>query len=142
MSAEENKALVRRFYEQFDEGNLDVAVKILDTNCVFHFPGGVNVIGPEGYKKYVATFRTAFTDLKHIIKDMIAEGNKMVARFEFPGTHNVEFMGIAPTGKQIMFPGIGIYHIDNGKFVEAWIEYDALGLLQQLGAVPPLGEDS
>ena len=142
MSTEENKALVRRLYEQIDEGNLNVADEILATNCAWHFPGGVDVRGPEGYKEYVAPFLNAFPNLKHVFEDMIAEGDKLVVRLTVRGTNKGEFMGIAPTGKQVVYTAILIYHIVNSKIVEAWVDYDALGLLQQLGAVPPLGEGS
>ena len=141
MSAEENKAIISHFYAEVDKVNLDVVDEILATNCVFHFPGGVDVSGPEGYKEYIAPFRTAFPDLKHIIKDMVAAGDKVSARFTFPGTHKSALLGIAPTGKQVVFTCIAIYHIGNGKIGEAWVEDDGLGLMQQLGAVPPLGEE-
>ncbi len=140
MSTEENKAIISHFYEEVDKGNMDVADEILTTTCVFHFPGGVDVRGPEGYKEYEAPIFAAFPDLKHVFEDMIAEQDKVVVRFTVPVTHKGEFMGIAPTGKKVVVTVIAIFHIVNGKFVEVWVEYDALGLLQQLGAVPPLGE--
>jgi len=133
MSAEDNKAIISHFYEEVDKGNLDVADEISATNCVFHFPGGEDLLGPEGYKEQVAPFVTAFPDLKHIHEDMIAEGDKVVAHGTVRGTHEGEFMGIAPTGKQVMFTGVGIFRIAEGKFIEAWIEFDRLGLMQQLG---------
>ena len=140
MSAEENKAIVSHFYEELDKGNLDVADEILSSNCVFHFPGGDGLLGPESYKEQVAPFVTAFPDSKHIHEDMITEGDKVVAHGTVRGTHEGEYMGIAPTGKQVMFTGIGIFRIAEGKFIEAWIEFDRLGLMQQLGAVPPIGQ--
>lgn len=140
MSAEENKAIISHFYEELDKGNLDVVDKVLATNCVWHYPSDVDVRGPEGYKEYGAPFYTAFPDIKHVIEDMIAEGDKVVARFTMPGTHKGEFMGIAPTGKKVVVTAIGIFHIVDGKFNEVWVELDSMGMLQQLGAVPPLGE--
>lgn len=141
MSVEENKAIISHFYEEMeDKGNLDVVEEILATNCVLHFPSGVDVRGPEGYKEYLAPFLTALPDLKHVIEDMIAEGDKVVARFTVRGTYKGEFMGIAPTGKQVVFTSITIYCIVKGKFVEVWVDYDALGLMQQIGAVPPIGQ--
>ena len=140
MSTEENKALVRRFYEQMDEDNVAIIDQLVATNYVGHVVGMEDIRGLEGLKELAATFHSAFPDLKHVIEDMIAEGDKVVARFTCSCTHKGDFMGIAPTGKQVIYTGISINRIVNGKFVEAWVEIDALGILQQLGAVPPLGE--
>jgi len=136
MSAEENKEIVRRFYEQMDKGNRAIIGQLFATNFVFHVPGSPDIHGPEGFKEFATPFLTAFPDLKHVIEDMIAEGDKVAVRFTFPGTHKGEFMGIAPTGKKVVYTAIGISRIANGKYVESWAEHDALGLLQQLGVVP------
>ena len=138
---EKNKAIISHFYEEMeDKGNLDVVEDIIATNCVFHFPGGVNVRGPEGYKEYIAPIYTALPDLKHVIEDMIAEGDKVVARFTVRGTYRGEFMGIAPTGKQVVCTSMAVYSIVKGKFMEVWCDYDALGLMQQFGVIPPMGQ--
>lgn len=141
MSAEENKVLVRRWIEELDKGNMTIIDHLISTDCVVHYPGGIDVLGPEGFKESSTPFRTAFPDLKHVIEDMIAEGDKVVSRYKIPGTHKGEFMGIAPTGRKVTFTATVIYRIANGKFVETWGEFDALGLLQQLGAVPPSGQE-
>ena len=141
MSAEENKALWRRYIEEMDKGNTAIVDQLVAANCVVHYPGGLDVRGPEALKEHAAKFYTAFPDFLHTIEDMIAEGDKVAGRFTNRGTHKGEFMGIAPTGKQVRFTAIGISLIAEGKFVETWIDYDALGLMQQLGAVPPLSEE-
>jgi len=141
MSAEENKALIRRYIEELDKGNTAIVDQLVAANCVVHYPGGLDVRGPEALKEHAAKFYTAFPDFLHTIEDIVAEEDKVVARFTNRGTHKGEFMGIAPTGKQVTFTAIGISRITEGKLVEAWVDYDALGLLQQLGAVPPLGEE-
>ena len=140
MSAEENKALVRRFYEQMDEDNVVIIDQLVAANYVGHVVGSEDIRGREGLKELAAAFHSAFPDLQRVIEDLIAEGDKVVGRFTARGIHKGEFMGIAPTNKQVTFTAIGIYQFDEGKLVEDWIEYDALGLLQQLGAIPPLGE--
>ena len=140
MSVEENKALVRRYIEEMDKGNMAIVDQLFATNCVSHYPGGLDVRGPEALKEHLTGIYTAFPDFLHTIEDMIAEGDKVVARFINRVTHKGEFMGIAPTGKQVVFTAIAIFHIVNGKFVETWAAIDVLGLLQQLGAVPPLGK--
>ena len=140
MSAEENKALWQRYIEELDKGNMAIIDQLVAPNCVSHYPDGLDISGLDAIKEQTAKFYTAFPDFQHVIEDMIAEGDKVATRFTDRGTHKGEFMGIAPTGKKVSFTAIGICRITEGKLVEAWVDYDALGLLQQLGAVPPLGE--
>lgn len=140
MSVEENKALVRRYIEDLDKGDMAIMEKYFATNCVYHSPGGVDLRGFEVLREQGIKHFNAFPDFQHTIEDMIAEGDKVVARFTDRGTHKGEYMGITPTGKQVMYTGIMIFQIADGKLVELWGEYDALGLMQQLGAVPPPGE--
>ena len=73
------------------------------------------------------------------IEDLFAEGDKVVLRFTFHGTHQGEFMGVAPTGKQVTMPGIDIFRIADGKIVELWGQEDVLGMMQQIGAIPGPG---
>ena len=92
--------------------------------------------GPEAVKRGVTSRRTAFPDIHVTIEDMVAEADKVVARLTFRGTHRGEFKGIPPTEKEVIWTGIWIYRVANGKFVERWHNYDLLGLLRQLGAIP------
>jgi len=141
MSAEENKAIVRRVFEElFNQGKLDVAGEIFAADYVFHAPLAAEVRGPEGFKQFVSMYRTAFPDLQYTIEDQIAEGDEVVTRWTATGTHRGELMGIAPTGKQGRVTGISIGRVARGKIVEDWANWDALGMLQQLGVVPPIGE--
>ena len=80
--------------------------------------------------------RSAFPDLRVTLEDDIAEGNKVVSRWRAQGTHQGELMGIAPTGNQMAITGITIDRIEEGKIVEEWENWDALGMMQQIGAVP------
>ena len=138
MSAEENKALTRRVMEEmFNKGNLDVADELLAPDFVVHDPAmPEDVRGPEGFKEYVGAFRSAFSDLHIRIDDQIAEGDKVVTRWTGTGTHDGDFMGIAPTGNRGEITGMEIRRISGGKLVEGWEGYDALGLMQQMGAIP------
>ena len=141
MSAEEKKAIVRRLFEElWNQGKLDVADEIFATDYIFHEPIAGEVRGPEGFKQFVSMYRIAFPDLQFRIEDQIAEGDKIVTRWTATGTHKGELMGISPTSVQVTVTGIGIARTDGGKIVEFWDNYDALGMLQQLGVVPPLGE--
>jgi len=140
MSTEENKAKQRRVWEEaFNKGDLSVADELFAPNYVYHGPIGMEYKGPEGFKQMVTMFRNAFPDLHVTVEDMVAEGDKVVSRFTFTGTHKGELMGIAPTGKQVTIAGTVIVRWVGGKEVEAWGSEDLLGMMQQLGVVPPMG---
>ena len=92
-------------------------------------------------KQYVGVFHSAFPDFRVTLEDQIAEGKKVVNRWTVRGTHRGEFQGVAPTGKEVRFTGIHISTInEEGKLQESWENYDALGLMQQLGAIPAPGD--
>jgi steroid delta-isomerase-like uncharacterized protein len=141
MSIEENKAIELRFFEEVvNKGELAVIDELFAANFVDHSaPPGI-APDREGYKQFFAMTHSAFPDFHSTLEDMFAEGDKVVQRFTARGTHKGEWMGIAPTGKQITIPGIAIHRIAGGKIVEDWVSMDMLGALQQLGVVPPLGE--
>jgi len=134
---EANKALDRRSLEEvWNQGNLDVADELFDANFVYHITGIPDVQGPEGVKQVVTMYRTAFPDLQYTEEDMIAEADKVALLWTATGTHNGEFMGLPPSGNQITVTGISFGCFAGGKFVEEWSNYDALGLMEQLGAAP------
>jgi steroid delta-isomerase-like uncharacterized protein len=138
MSVEENKAIFRRIVEEgFNKGNLAIVDELVATNHVNHTD---NVHGPEEYKQFITMYRTAFPDLHMTIEDQIAEGNKVVNRWTSRGTHKGDLMGIPPTGKQTTVMGMYVARIIGGKIVEEWGNFDALGMMQQLGVVPPPGQ--
>jgi len=142
MSTEQNKALLRRLMEEvFNRGNTGLIDELFAPDFVEHeqLPPGIPA-GSEGVKQMSTMFRSAFPDFKATIDDMIAEGDKVVARSTWSGTHKGEFMGIAPTGKRVSFGVIDIVRIAGGKFVEHWGQMDNLGLMQQLGIIPAPGE--
>jgi steroid delta-isomerase-like uncharacterized protein len=142
VSAEENKALVRRSFEEvFNQGNLDAVEEIFAPDYVLHDPTSPEEIrGTEGMRQYVSMYRTAFPDLQQTIEEQIAEGEKVATRLTGRGTHQGELIGIPPTGNQVEAPGIVINRISGGKIAESWANYDALGMMQQIGAVPAPGE--
>jgi len=140
MSTEENKAIIRRVIEEvWNKGDLAAVDEVMATDYVLHVPGQ-EIKGPEGFKEYVTMARTAFPDFHMTIEDMVAEGDKVAFRFTWRGTHKGEIMGIAPTGKQVTVTSIGINRFAGGKEVEARASMDQLGMLQQLGVVPPMGQ--
>ena len=137
MSLDENRALARRWMEEiWRKGNLSVVDDFLATNFVFNYaPPGV-APDKEAYKQAMNMYRDACPDMYYDIKDMVAEGDKVVVRWVGRGTQKGEIMGIAPTGKEMTVTGISILHIVGGKIAEEWTEMDMLGVLQQLGAFP------
>ena len=142
MSSEENKAITRRLFEEvLNRGNLALADEIVSPDNVFHTPTGP-VQGLEGYKQFVNMYLCAFPGLQFTIEDEIAEGDKVVTRYTARGTHRGDLLGIPPTGKQATVTGIVIGRFANGKLVEGWLDFDALGMLQQLGVVPAPGQAS
>jgi len=91
-------------------------------------------------RDYVGMYRAAFPDLQQTIEDQFAEGEKVATRLTGRGTHQGDLMGIAPTGNRIEAPGIVINRISSGKIAESWANYDAMGMMQQLGVLPPPGQ--
>jgi steroid delta-isomerase-like uncharacterized protein len=139
MSTEENKALARRFYEDvFNQRNLAVVDEICTSDHLFHNPP-TTLHGREEFKQLLSLYITAFPDARFTVEDEIAEGDKVTSRYTFRGTHQGELMGIPPTGKQVTVTGMIINHIVNGQSAEGWLNFDAVGMLQQLGALPAMG---
>lgn len=140
MSAENNKAVVRRFNEAFSKGDLDEAVSAFAPNAVIHNSGAPDPLNVEGFKQFGAVFATAFPDGKLIIEDLIAEGDKVVSRVTYRGTHTGDMMGIPPTGKPVAVPAMLIDEFADGKIVESWRLFDQMAMMQQLGLVPAPGQ--
>jgi steroid delta-isomerase-like uncharacterized protein len=142
MSAQENKALVRRWVEGlFNDGNLDVADEILSPDFVLHVPFDPRELrGAEAVKQFVSAYRQAYPDGHTTIEDQIAEGDQAVNRWRATGTHRGEFQGLAPTGNRVEVTGIDIVRVAGGKLVEGWVELDGLGWMQQLGTILAPGQ--
>jgi steroid delta-isomerase-like uncharacterized protein len=141
MSAD-NKAIVRRLYEEvWNKRRIELVDEIISPSHALHDPNvSGSAIGPEAYKRQVTLFVTSFPDLRFSIEDVVAEKEKLVVAWTISGTHKREFMGIPATNKKVSFDGITINHIVNGKIMDSYVSWDALGMLQQLGAAPPLGQ--
>ena len=136
MSTEDNKALVRRFYDEvWGRRNFDAADDIFAQDYIRHDlrPGNAPG-GPVGQKKVAAEFLAAFPDWQQTIELMVAEGDLVVARWTAEGTHTGPWGGVAATGKRARISGVNIFRIKDGKVVELWNHRDDLGMAQQLGA--------
>ena len=140
--SEENKASVRRLYEEFvNRDDQSVVNELVAKDCVDHNPPGPDIAsGREGLIQVFAMFRSAFPDMTATINDQVAEGDKVVTRLTITGTHQGEFMGIPATGKSFSIEAIDIFRIEDGQIVERWGEADNMGMMQQLGVVPMPGE--
>ena len=143
MSTEENKALVKRSYDEFfNRANLALIDQFHTNDFVGHVLGLPPIQGLEALKHVASGYLHAFPDLHITVEDMIAEDDKAMTRVSWHGTNKGEFVGIPATGKQVTVTGIIISRFANGKFVEGWLDFDALGMLQQLGVVPAPGQAS
>ncbi|MCQ3973783.1 MAG: ester cyclase [Anaerolineae bacterium] len=136
MSTEENKAISRQWREEFDKKNWAALDEFVAPNVVMHFAGNPDPLGFEEMKQMLKMFYSAFPDLHHTFDDQIAEGDKVVLRLTFRGTHQGEFQGIPPTGKKIEVTATVVDRIVDGKMVEHWSTMDNLSLMQQLGVIP------
>ncbi len=143
MSTEENKALIRRGIEVGNRGNMTEFSAIVDESFapdfVFHdpnipFPAG-GIRSREDYKQFFTGFNAALPG-QFTIEDLIAEGEKVVVRYTYRGTHQGPWRGVPPTGKAVTFTGTATYRVVDGKAVEGWQNADNLSVLRQLGLIP------
>jgi steroid delta-isomerase-like uncharacterized protein len=136
--SEENKAISRRVFEEMiATGNLDLLEEFTSPDFVNHdpvFPEDVH--GIEGAKEVFSGYLTAFPDIKMSVLDQIAEGDKVFTRWVGEGTHEGELFGVAPSGNRVRVEGMTIDRFEGGKIVETWDNWDALGMMQQMGAIP------
>lgn len=136
MSIEENKAVARRYFEEFSKGNLDAMKTLMAPNHLFHFPGSPEPMDREAHNQTQHMVLASFADWYIVIEDQIAEADKVVTRGVFGGTRNDEVFGTPSSGNTIRVPFINIMQIVDGLNVEEWDSWDSLGFLQQIGDVP------
>jgi steroid delta-isomerase-like uncharacterized protein len=136
-SVKTNIAMVRKFFEVGpSKGDLAAADALLHPGFSLHTPLPTPGPGIEAMNNVITTCRAAFHGLQVTIDDIMADGNKVTARFTARGVHKGDFMGLPPTGKAITLTGIEIFRIENGKIAELWGEANLMGLMQQLGILP------
>ena len=130
----QNKIIARRYIDEiWSDGKVEAADAIINEDFLFHGPIR-EVDGIEAFKQFVAAIHATFPDINFTIEDLTAEEAKVAIRWTMTGTHNNEFMGIAATGKQFTVKGATFARISNEKMSEAWLYWDRLGMLEQLGA--------
>ena len=138
----ENKEIVRRYpVEVISGGDLDVIDEVFAEDYVQHNAAGSEPLhGPDEVRENASRLRTAFPNVNCGIEALIADGDTVVRRDRATGTHQGEFMGIQPTGREIVAEGIHIHRIEDGQIVETWAQSDVMGVMLQLGVVEPAGE--
>jgi predicted ester cyclase len=136
MQTVDNKTLVQQFFDEvINQRNLAALAQFVSPNAVNHtVPDGL----PQAPSQFLGLHLGAFPDLKVTVEDLLVDGDKVVARVSYRGTHQGAFMSIPPTGKQITGMGINIFRIANGKLVEHWGLTDRISALRQMGVVPSL----
>jgi steroid delta-isomerase-like uncharacterized protein len=138
--SEENKGIADRITKAFNQGNLDVLDELVAPDFVGHNPlSPEDIQGPAGLKGFFAAFRAAMPDIHHPSWTLIGEGDLVAIHMPIEGTFTNELMGIPPNGKKVVVWMANFWRFSEGKAVEWWINMDTLGLMQQLGVVPPMG---
>ena len=139
--SQEPKAIIRRYYEElWNRWDLAVANELVAPNVQFRGSLGIAVQGLDGFLGYVERVRQAFPDFQNAIQELIAEGDTVVARLTYSGTHRGELFGVPATGKRVTYEGVAIVHLRDGKILEGWVLGDTFALRQQVGALfPPPG---
>ena len=137
MSAEENKALVRRWFAETDRGNLAIIDELLPPDYLDHNPPIPGLPrGREGVRQSNLLARAAFPDAVHVIEEQVAEGDKVLTRVLTRATFLGEFLGFPPTGKVIEVRGVSVHRIAAGRLVEHWAQADMTSFMEQLGPAP------
>lgn len=136
MSTDANKLIVRRFLEAFNAGDLEGVAGLCAPSVVVHNSGAPDPLSLAGFTQLAGAFLAAFPGGEHTIEDMIGEGDRVVTRVVYHGTHTGDLMGMPPTGKRVAVPAMIIDQIANGKIVETWRLFDQMAMMQQLGVLP------
>lgn len=137
MTIEANKLIMNRFTDFINTASKELAAELISPNAIFYVPGRPEPMsGPTGYLEIISMMRSGFPDIQWTLEEMIAEGDKVAARFTMRGTHQGAFFGVPPTGKKISVKAMNFYRLSGEQIVEEHGQPDLLSLLQQIGAVP------
>lgn len=140
MSTEENKAVIRRYFELYNQGNLEALRELFISDLVCHIGGVPEPIrGLQANLEMDAYHRAAFSDIRSTLQDVFAEGDKVAVRRTWSLRHTGGFEGIPPSGRELSGTAVDIFRLENGKIAESWTESDNLSFMQQLGALPASG---
>lgn len=142
MSIEQNKATARRFFEEaYNTGNVDILDEIIAADYLDHDPSDATpLMGVEGVKQLIQGFREAFADLQFTVEAQLAESDLVATRWTASATNTGPFMDMPASGKKINISGLNLARFVDGKEAETWNNWDTLGMMQQLGIIPTLGQ--
>lgn len=142
MMSEQNKALMRRAIEEvWNRGDFDVLKEVVADDFVIHASTPeAEIHGVDGARQFIKMLHSTFPDIHFTIVDQVAEGDRVVTRWEAQGTHKGELMGIPPTGKRVTLTATDIDRVVNGKVVECWTTMDGPTMMQQMGLIPTSGK--
>ncbi len=137
----DNRAIVRRLYEEaWNKRKFEVVKQLISPSHALQAPNlSGSSIGPEAYKGQISRLLAGFPDLRFTVEDTVAEKDKVVACWTLSGTHKGDYMGVPPTNKKVSVDGMTIHHLAGGKIMDSYTNWDALGMMQQLGAIPAPG---
>jgi len=139
----DHKDTVNRFYKEvFENGNLDVIDDLVTKDCIDHEqppPGIVAKPGPEGLKEIAGAYATGFKPMSVQVHTQYEDGDTVITRATFSGTHSGTFAGMPATGKSFSVEGIDIIRFEGDRMAEHWGQFDVVGMLTQLGVIPPMG---
>ncbi len=136
MSVQEHEAVIRRWIEAWNAHDLDAADRLLSPDFVRHDANLPEVLGPAAQRDFLRGVFRAFPDIRVEPQQLITEGDLVAARLVVTGAHRDDFLGIPATGRKMAIQSVDFFRLTEGKIVEQWVVMDALGLMQQLGAVP------
>lgn len=137
MTVEINKQVMTNFVTFINSASESLAKELIAPDAVFHVPGRLQPLtGPEGYLDVIGMMRTGFPDIQWTLDEMVAENDRVAARFTMRGTHQGPFLGVPATGKTIIAQAVNFYRFSEGKIVEERGQPDLLNLLQQIGGIP------
>ena len=129
----DNKLLVRRYYEAlWNRWDFALADELIAEGIAFRGSLGQTVQGRKGFKAYMRAIRRAFPDFHNRVEELVAEGERVVARLTYTGTHAGELLGIAPTGRRVSYAGVALFRIASAQIAEGWVLGDLHGLIGQL----------
>ena len=134
-----NDAVVRRvFDEAWNQKKINIIDETHASGYAFHDPASPGIDSPEAYKGFLNTYHNGFPDTHFTVEEVICSGENVVVRFSITSTHTGELRGIPPSNKKIAITGISVFRMANGKIAEEWCNWDTLGMLQQIGVIPPM----
>ena len=139
MSTDTNVAVIRKMFDMFESGANANVDQVFAANWVNHDPSLPPLQGLEGAKQLIGLW-SGVSNRKVVIEDSVNDGDRVAIRFRLSGTHSGDLMGIAPSGRMVNVTAMGLFKIVGGKLTDNWVNFDALGLLQQIGAVPMPGK--